>query len=75
MKRILIAIVTVLVLFILVDLLWRDVSNHYRWSDIPAFYALFGVIGCIAIVLVSRLLARHCLERDAGYYDRNSDDE
>lgn len=75
MKRTLIAILTVLVLFVLLDLLWPDISHHYRWSDIPAFYALFGLIGCVAIVLVSGLLGRHCLERDDDYYDRKRGDE
>jgi hypothetical protein len=41
----------------------------FWWEHIPAFDAAFGFIGCIAIVLVSKALGHHWLQKDEDYYD------
>lgn len=75
MKRILIVVVIVFIAFLLVDLLWRDSHGHYAWSGIPAFYALFGLIGCVTVVLIAKWLGHHWLQKKDDYYDRNGGDE
>lgn len=38
------------------------------WESFPGFYALFGFIACVAIVLISIVL-RKLLRRKEDYYD------
>jgi hypothetical protein len=37
--------------------------------DIPGFYALYGFVSCIVIVVVSKWLGKHWLQRAEGYYE------
>ncbi|MBI4417917.1 MAG: hypothetical protein HY563_04005 [Ignavibacteriales bacterium] len=43
-------------------------SDHW-WDSIPAFYSLFGFIGCTAIILISKWLGKVLLQRREDYYD------
>lgn len=38
------------------------------WDGIPGFYALFGFIGCLLLIAVSKAIGAH-LQRDEGYYN------
>jgi len=38
------------------------------WDQVPAFYALFGFLSCVAIVLVSKALGKAWLQRKEDYY-------
>ena len=42
---------------------------HFWWEKIPIFDALFGFIGCIVIVLGSKALGHHGIQKDEDYYD------
>jgi len=75
MKRILVIILTALVASILIDLLLIENNGDFAWSNISGFFALFGFIGCIALILISKWLGHHWLQRKEDYYDRNNDDE
>lgn len=39
------------------------------WEEIPYFFGIFGFIGCIALILVSKLLGKLFLQRKETYYD------
>ena len=75
MKRTLLVIALVLIASALADVFWRDSYGYYAWSRIPAFYALFGLIGCVTIVLVSKWLGHMWLQKEQDYYDRSCDGE
>jgi hypothetical protein len=74
MKRILFITLIVLILSVLVDLLFYS-GHGFAWSNILGFFALFGFIGCIAIILISKWLGHHWLQRKEDYYDRKNSDE
>jgi hypothetical protein len=42
---------------------------HFWWEKIPVFDALFGFFGCIVIVLGSKALGHHGIQKDEDYYD------
>ena len=42
---------------------------HFWWEKIPAFDAIFGFLGCIVIVLGSKALGHHGIQKDEDYYD------
>ncbi len=39
------------------------------WNTIPGFYALFGFIGCVAIIVLSKWIGMLLLQRREEYYD------
>jgi drug/metabolite transporter (DMT)-like permease len=55
-----------IVLILLDFIVHRHIS--IEWESFPGFYALFGFIACVAIVLISILL-RKTLRRREDYYD------
>jgi hypothetical protein len=49
-------------------------AGHLRhaetsWEGFPGFYAIYGFVACVILVLVAKLL-RKVLMRDEDYYDR-----
>jgi len=42
---------------------------HYIWEKIPVFEAIFGFIGCIVLIIFSKVLGRYLLEKQDNYYD------
>ena len=75
MKRILVITLITLVFFVLIDLPLHGVRGDFAWSNILGFFAIFGLIGCVAIVLISKWLGHRWLQRKEDYYDRNDDYE
>ena len=78
MKRTwLIIFAALLILSFIIDLLLDSGQGHgeFPWSNILGFFALFGLISCIAIILISKFLGHHWLQRREDYYDRDDDDE
>jgi len=53
----------------LFGLFFRPEHPHFWWEKIPAFDAIFGFAGCILIVVGSKALGHHWLEKDKDYYD------
>jgi len=54
------------VLFILDFVLHRHVTHS--WENIPGFYALFGFVACVVLVLIAKQM-RKILMRKEDYYD------
>ncbi len=78
MKRIWIVIfIAALILSVVADLLLYSGLGHgdFPWSRILGFFALFGFISCVAIVVISKWLGHYWLQRKDDYYDRNDGDE
>jgi hypothetical protein len=45
-----------------------DYDSHW-WNSIPAFYALYGFLCCVAIIYFGKFLAKNIVNRDIHYYD------
>ena len=41
----------------------------YWWSHIPGLYGWLGFLGCIGLIVGSKLLGRKWLQKDEHYYD------
>jgi hypothetical protein len=52
-------------LFILDFILHRHVTH--RWDELTGFYAIFGFVACVALVLIAKQL-RKILKRKEDYY-------
>lgn len=42
---------------------------HYSWDHIPGFYALFGLLACLFIVVLAKTLGKKWLMKKEDYYD------
>ncbi|WP_323844190.1 hypothetical protein [Microbulbifer magnicolonia] len=43
--------------------------TEYRWEGLPAFYPVYGFVGCVLLVVVAKWM-RKFLMRPGDYYDR-----
>ncbi|MFH1088081.1 MAG: hypothetical protein V1737_05815 [Chloroflexota bacterium] len=75
MKRILIMTLAAVLLSIIIDLSLHRGKGDFPWSSVPGFFALFGLVGCVALIVVSKWLSHRWLQRREDYYDRNDADE
>ncbi len=41
---------------------------YHDWENIPAFYAIYGFVGCVILVLIAKEM-RKFLMRGENYYD------
>ncbi len=55
------------VVLVLVDFIVHRHIYH-SWENIPAFYAIYGFVGCVILVLVAKEM-RKFLMRGEDYYD------
>lgn len=46
----------------------RD-DTHFYWEGVPGFFALFGGVGCMVIVVVAKTIGYRWLLRREDYYD------
>lgn len=68
-RRLRLGFYAVLVLLVLPDFF---IHKHTLFSSVeawPGFYAMFGFIACVAIILISKVLG-FVLKRREDYYDR-----
>lgn len=66
LKNVLIVYLIVLVVFdILIHL---GVHGHYFVDNIPAFWTIFGIIGCFVLIKVAKGIAHAFLSKDEDFY-------
>jgi hypothetical protein len=41
---------------------------YHDWENIPAFYAIYGFVGCVVLVIVAKAM-RKVIMRGEDYYD------
>jgi Trk-type K+ transport system membrane component len=59
--------VSLLVLIIMELLIQKD--PHFSWEGFPAFYATYGFVGCVGLVLGAKYILRNIVKRKEDYYD------
>lgn len=42
---------------------------HYLAENVPAFWAVFGLSGCLLLVIVSKTYGHYGVSEEEGYYD------
>jgi hypothetical protein len=65
----LIFLVVVVVLEILVVHIFHLGHPHFRFERLPGFGSLYGLISCVLIIVVSKLLGKLWLMQREDYYD------
>ncbi|MHC4849122.1 MAG: hypothetical protein ACYTEG_11790 [Planctomycetota bacterium] len=46
-----------------------DWGHAHAWEYLPAFYCVFGFVGCALIVYVSKGLGKLFIQKPEDYYD------
>ncbi len=44
-------------------------ESHFPFEDFPAWGSLYGLVSCVAIIVVSKLIGKLWLTRREDYYD------
>lgn len=42
----------------------------FLWDKMPALHSLFGFIGCVLIIVVSKALGHYWLMKEEDYYEK-----
>jgi hypothetical protein len=64
-KKMLVSVVVILILC-----LFTPTSEaHFFWERFPLFYAVFGFVGCIVLILTAKALGKLFIQRDENYYE------
>lgn len=42
---------------------------HFVWERFTPFSFIFGFAGSLLLIVVTKLLIKHLIQRDEGYYD------
>ncbi|MBN2467482.1 MAG: hypothetical protein JXD19_04965 [Deltaproteobacteria bacterium] len=50
------------------ELMGTGDSTH-QWDKIPGFYAMFGFISCVVLIVLSKFLGKWWLKKGEEYYD------
>lgn len=59
---------TICVLLFGVDFIVHRTA-HMPWEAWPGFYAIFGFVACVILVLVAKYVLRPMVKRDEDYYE------
>jgi len=43
--------------------------TYFPWEEAPEFYAVFGFVACVGLVLVAKYVLRPLVMRKEDYYD------
>jgi hypothetical protein len=49
------------------------VEHHFPWDAIPGFYAIYGAVGCGALVVFGKWLGRVLVVKPEGWYGGDDD--
>ena len=77
MKRWILAFIITVIILVPLELWLVSGLGHdvFPWSNLSGFFAIFGFIGCLALIGFAKLLGHYWLQRKEDYYDRNDDDK
>ncbi len=42
---------------------------RFPWEEWPQFYAIFGFVACVVLVLIAKYILRPLVMREEDYYD------
>jgi hypothetical protein len=64
-----VGLVVVALAEIVLPLAWHVHDPHFRFEWFPAWGSLYGLVSCVAIIIVSKFLGNAWLTRREDYYD------
>ncbi len=68
LKRFLKVFYIFLVLLVVVDL-FIPKHPYFTWEEFPSFYATYGFVACVLLVLAAKYILRPLVRRRENYYE------
>jgi len=63
-------LITVLLVIVVADFLVARDHGEFFWDDLPLWWAVFGFLSCVVIIIVSKAIGHQGrIMRDEDYYD------
>jgi len=53
----------------LLGFLFPNPQPHFWWQAVPVFDIIFGFVGCVIIIIVSKWIGHRWLMKSEDYYD------
>ena len=77
-KRLLIVFFSSVAILLILDAVYLFLSKmnvihshmNYQWEEFWGFYAFYGFVACVILVLVSKYVLRPLVKRKEDYYDK-----
>lgn len=66
-KRFLLVFYICLFVLLMIDP-FIDKHGEFEWENMPAFFAAYGFVSCVLLILVAKIM-RLWIKRDENYYD------
>lgn len=67
-KRLLTIFFTILAVLLVLDFFIHK-HAYFPWEDWPDFYAMYGFVACVCLVLLAKYVLRPLIKREEDYYD------
>ena len=67
-KRLLVIFFSSIAILFVVDFFVHK-HAHFPFETWPVFYAVFGFVACVLLVLISRFVLRPLVKREEDYYE------
>lgn len=68
-QRLLWSLYASLVLLVVIDF-FIPKHPYFSWEEFPSFYATYGFVSCVLLVLIAKYALRKIVKRREDYYDR-----
>ena len=60
-------------LIVVIDIALRvigfDKHPYFKWEQWPGFYAVYGFVACVVLILISKYILRPLVMRSENFYD------
>ncbi len=67
-KRLLKIFYSVLVALLIIDF-FIPKHGDFQWENFPEFYAVYGFVACVLLVLIAKYVLRPIVKKQENYYD------
>lgn len=57
----------VLIALVVIDMLFVEHHVHFPWQKVTGYLAVIGLVSCIVVVILSKLLGKYFLQRPEEY--------
>ena len=73
-KKVYILVIVAMVAATIVEALFAEPDHHNLWDVTPGFDVLFGLVGCVALIILAKIIVAPLIQKDEDYYEGGEDE-